>query len=202
MKKIKELDNELRRAIVSAISNNGIEMEGITSIMLDGEWKYCDTDEELKEAIKELFDEEFDNEDDFNDYIRSHDDSIIVLFFDPDVGYLINVGERNKESENETDSSKDETKYVNTLSVELKKRIACQLEKEEFDDNEIAEIVFAPDEGHEWLLFENANELKEAIQQEWGEEISEDELNEYVKDNSDWIITLNIDSTCLYLVSK
>ena len=118
------------------------------------------------------------------------------------MGYLIYVGEGNEESEKESDTSKDETKYVNTSSVELKKQIACQLENQGYAGYEIADIVFAPYEGYEWLLFENTNELKEAIQQEWGEEISEEELKEYVKDNSDWIITLNIDSVCLYLVSK
>ena len=69
MKKISELDRDDRSAIVSALSNDGYDMKEIGYFMFNGEWKYCDNDEELKEAIKETFDEEFDNEEDFNDFL-------------------------------------------------------------------------------------------------------------------------------------
>ena len=70
MKEMYELSERELNNIFVLLRDIGYDTEKIGSILFDGFWKYCGSDQELKDAYKELYGTEFINDDDFNMYVR------------------------------------------------------------------------------------------------------------------------------------
>ena len=174
MKNIDTLKDYEITNITQALKDAGLDTEDIVSVLLDGNWKYCDSDQELRGAYEEIYNKEFNSEDDFYNHIRF---SKGIIFLDSNEGheYLIKA------------KRKGETTSVNALGSDLKKRIVCQLVRQGLGIEEIVDIAFAQHKGYEWKYCEDALALKEAIENGY-----------YTAFNP--IITLHDDFGCSFLV--
>ena len=155
MKNISELKDYDVSCIAQSLKNSRHTPRSIASILLDENWKYCGSDEELREAYKEIYNKEFNSDDDFYKYIE-YSRGIIFLRPDKRQEYLIKAKRKLKNNN------------VCALSTGLKWRIVCQLMAQEFDILEIADIVFAQHEKQEWIYCEDALDLKELIEDDTG----------------------------------
>lgn len=151
MRDIRELKNYEIANIVKLLKESEFKTKDIVSGLFDGNWKYCGSDEELRDAYKELYGKEFISDEDFHVHVR-FSRGIIFLDSGEKNEYLIKA------------NRKVENNNVYTLSQNLKSEILFQLVQKGLEQNEIADILYTQHEGYEWKYCEDFLDLKETIE--------------------------------------
>lgn len=89
MQEIDSLSDVCREWIVHELLYIGWDDDTVQWAVFSGECKFCEEDNELKQAIKELWGVEFTSDNELEEYVRNNLNHIVTLFNGEYNSYLI-----------------------------------------------------------------------------------------------------------------
>lgn len=89
MKDIETLSDNYKRWISQELQAHGFNDNDIQWALFSGECKFCEDNEELKDAIRELWGREITSDSDLIAYISNNSNHITSLYDESGISYLI-----------------------------------------------------------------------------------------------------------------